>query len=63
MKYRIELERIDRRYMAYDKVEYVYSAKEILPFIREYVDEKYMVSKIIKTYKDGRGMDVTDKYI
>ena len=63
MTYRIELERIDRRYSGYDKNEYAYGALEVKTFLAECVPNGYRVSKIVKTTKDGRGYDVTNKYI
>lgn len=64
MTYRIELEKIDRRSgCAYDYNEYAYGSLEVKTFLNECVPEGFEVAKIIKTTKDGRGYDVTDKYI
>lgn len=63
MTYRIELEKIDRRYRAYDYNEHVYGVEEIKTFLNECVPEGFRVARIVKTTKDGKGYDVTDKYI
>lgn len=63
MTYRIELEKIDRRYKGYDYNEFAYGVVEIKTFLNECVPEGFRVSKIVKTTKDGKGYNVTDKYI
>lgn len=63
MTYRIELEKIDRRYSAYDKNEYAYGAEQVKDFIANYLEDGYRIARIIKTTKDGRGYEVTSKYI
>lgn len=63
MTYRIELEKIDRKYKAFDKNEFAYGAEEVRTYIRECQEEGYRIAKIVKTTKDGKGYDVTSKYI
>ena len=63
MTYRIELEKINKRYTWEDKTEYVYGALEVKTFLAECVEEGYRVAKIVKTTKDGRATDVTSKYM
>lgn len=63
MTYRIELENIDIRYSAYDKNEFAHGALEVKTFLAECVPNGYRITKIVKITKDGRGYDVTSKYI
>lgn len=63
MTYRIELEKINRKYRAFDYNDYVYGVAEIKTFLTECIPTGYKVAKIVKTTKDGRGYDVTSKYM
>lgn len=63
MKYRIEMEMINKQYAWTDKTEYVNGVAEIKTFLKECVEIGYRVIKIVKVYKDGSGADVTKKYI
>ena len=63
MNYRIELEKIDRRFSGYDYNESCKGSKEVNSFLKECIPEGYKVVKIVKTTKDGKGYDVTNKYI
>lgn len=63
MTYRIELERTDKRFSAYNKNEYAYGVNQVKDFIRNCVEEGYKIARIVKTTKDGKGYDVTSKYI
>lgn len=60
MTYRIELTNGRARD---DRNEYAYGIEEIKTFLRECVPDGFKVAKIMKTTKDGRATDVTDKYI
>lgn len=65
MLYRIELSRKDEvkyEYLKYD-VGYAYNALEVKTYLAECVGDDYRVEKIVKITKDGRGYDVTGKYI
>lgn len=62
MKYRIELKMTDSQYNFTDKTEYVNGITELKTFLKECIEDDYIVFKIVKTYKDGRGIEVTDKY-
>lgn len=66
MMYRIEMERINKHKinLGYDNItESAHGAKEVQTYLNECVPDGFKVTKIIKTTKDGRGCDVTDKYI
>lgn len=63
MKYRIELEKINKIYAFEDKTEYVNGALEVKTFLAECIEEGYRVVKIVKVTKDGKGTNVTNKYI
>lgn len=63
MKYRIEMEMINCKYKWTDKTEYVNGVAELKTFLRECCELEYRVTKIVKVYKDGGGVDVTKKYI
>ena len=61
--YRIELEKINKKFSFEDKTEYVYSSAEVKTFLAECVEEGYRVIKIVRCTKDGKGTDVTKNYI
>lgn len=63
MIYRIELERINSCVGRYAENEYADGVVQVKTFLAECVPNGYRVSKIVKTTKDGRGYDVTNKYI
>lgn len=63
MVYRIELERIDTSVKRYTENEYADGVVQVKTFLAECVPDGYRVAKIVKTTKDGRGHDVTSKYI
>lgn len=60
MTYRIELTNGKVRD---DYNEYAYGILEVKTFLSECIPDGFKVVKIVKTYKDGRGCDVTNKYI
>ena len=60
MLYRIELTNgniID------DHNEYANGVAEVKTFISECVPDGFKVDRIVKVFKDGRGCDVTKKYV
>lgn len=60
MTYRIELTNgIPRN----DYNEYAYGVDEIKTFINECIPEGFKILRIVKVTKDGRGTDVTNKYL
>ena len=60
MTYRIELTNGKVRN---DYNEYAYGINEVKTFVNECIPEGFKVSRIIKVTKDGRGTDVTNKYL
>lgn len=60
MTYRIELTNGKVRD---DYNEYAYGVAEVKTFLNECVPDGFKVSKIVKTYKDGRACNVTNKYM
>lgn len=62
MNYRIELTRKDGR-RAFDKNEHVNGVAEVKTFLAECVEDDYKVDKIVMVFKNGRGLDVTDRYM
>lgn len=60
MTYRIELTNGKTRN---DYNEYAYGSAEVKTFLNDCVPNGFRVVKIVKVYKDGRGCNVTKKFI
>lgn len=63
MRYRIEL--VHKKW-GYKVPTYNITVKgiiELKDFLKNCIDDDFKVSKITKTFNDGRGEDVTKKYI
>lgn len=63
MTYRIEMEMINKKYNWTDKHEFAKGIAEVKTFLKNCVEDGYKVTRIVKLTKDGRGIDVTQKYI
>lgn len=63
MTYRIELDRVDMTKYFSSINDYANTSAEVKDYLKNCIADGYKVSKIVKTYKDGRGVDVTSKYV
>lgn len=64
MIYRVELERIENTKHYFKSIhENVESSAGVKDYLKNCIEDGYKVSKIVKIYNDGRGVDITSKYI
>lgn len=62
MTYRIELDRVGIPRGIYAYNEHVELKREVVALIQN-IEDGFYITKIIKQYKDGSGVDVTDKFL